>query len=88
MPVVRVYVPAAAWRDLEQRGDPAALVRAMVAAQLAPGTPKARNDPEPRKPAAPETRPGRAHMKRNRPAIQCPGRTFVNGACTECGAPE
>lgn len=86
MPVVRVYVPAAAWRDLEQRGDPAVLVRAMVAAQLAdPAIPHVPGAPEPRTPAGSG---GRAHMKRSRPAIQCPGRTFVNGVCSECGAPE
>lgn len=88
MPVVRVYVPASAWRELEQRGDPAALVRAMVAGQLGkPGT------PEPRNPTAPELRTpassgGRAHRKLHRPAVECPGRTFVNGTCTDCGAPE
>lgn len=28
---------------------------------------------------------GGAHMKRDRPAVECPGRVFVDGVCQECG---
>lgn len=30
----------------------------------------------------------RAHMKRTRPAVECPSRVFVDGVCVECGADE
>ena len=54
MPNVTVYVSAAAWRALEQRGDPAVLVRAMVAAGLA-DSPHVRTTSIPQTPEVPQT---------------------------------